>query len=285
MFISDKFVSNTPLISFEIFPPKKESGFEAIRSTVAELGAINPAFISVTCGAGGSGNISRTTQVASLVKKSGADPLAHLTGIGASRTQIRETLAELRDNGVENILALRGDFPKDERSRTQGDFSYAHELISEIREFGGFCIGAAAYPEGHVACEAISLDTEYLKQKQYAGTSFFITQLFFDNDYFYRFLDRAQKASINAPIVPGVMPILSRSQIERMIFLAGASLPAPIIKLLYKYEDSPEDLQKAGIEYAICQMEALIKHGAAGLHIYTMNKPHIAKKAMARLRP
>ena len=284
MFIASKFAADKPIISFEIFPPKKESGLYAITNTIAELGAIEPAFISVTCGAGGSGNASRTTRVASLVKKAGAEPLAHLTCIGATKEQIRETLADLRKNGIENILALRGDFPIDEKGYNQGDFVYAKDLISEIRLFGGFCIGAAAYPEGHVACNALDLDIEYLKQKQDAGASFLITQLFFDNDYFLRFLERARSAGITIPIVPGVMPILSRSQIERMIFLAGASLPSPIIKLLYKYENSPMDLQKAGIEHAICQMEMLLSYGVDGLHIYTMNKPFIAKQAMSRLR-
>ena len=286
MFISQKFSQKKPLISFEIFPPRKESGFEAVRNAVVELGAMKADFISVTCGAGGGGNMANTGQVASLVRSlGGTEPLAHLTCVGAKREAILRTLEGLRADGIENVLALRGDYPKDSAERSEGDYVIACDLIAEIKAYGGFCIGAAAYPEGHVACEDLALDTDYLKRKQEAGADFLITQLFFDNNHFYRFLERAGAAGITLPATAGVMPILSRAQIERMIFMAGASLPSPIIKLLHRYEDKPDDLAKAGVEHAVRQMEELLAHGADGVHIYTMNRPAIARTAMARLRP
>ena len=285
LFIREAFVQKRPVISFEIFPPKKQSRLDSIGDTISRLSIENPDFISVTCGAGGTGSMGLTRDIAARIKQVGkVDSLAHLTCIGADKNTIRETLTALRADGIDNLLALRGDLPSDtDTAPLSADFPHASDLIAEIRNFGGFCIAAACYPEGHVDCEDVYRDIYYLKEKQDMGADFFISQLFFDNDYFYRFLDRARSAGISIPVTAGVMPILGRSQVERMIFLCGASLPSPIIRMLHKYEHSPADLRKAGIERALRQMEDLVHRGAEGIHIYTMNHPDIAQSAMSLL--
>ena len=287
MHIAQKYAEKRPLISFEIFPPKKQSGLDTIGDTIRMLSVEEPDFISVTCGAGGSGSIGLTGDIASLIKREGkSEPLAHLTCVSAGRTAIHDTLSALRAGGVDNVLALRGDPTVGADSgQASGDYRHASDLIADIHAFGGFCIGSAAYPEGHVDCEDIYQDLYHLKHKQDSGVDFFISQLFFDNDYFYRFFDRARSAGISIPVSAGVMPILGRSQVERMIFMCGASLPSPIIRMLHKYEHNPADLRKAGIERAVRQMEDLIHHEVDGVHIYTMNHADIAQTAMKRLRP
>lgn len=186
--------------------------------------------------------------------------------------------------GVENILALRGDLPAGatEDDKPASDYAYARDLIPELVD-AGFCVGAAAYPEGHIACEDLNASVEYLKQKQDAGASFFVTQLFFDNECFYRFRELADKAGITVPITAGIMPFMGKSQISRMVFMCGASLPSPVIKILAKYENDPESLQAAGVDYAAHQLCDLKEHGADGLHLYTMNRPAIAATIMERL--
>ena len=185
---------------------------------------------------------------------------------------------------MENILALRGDLPAGatEDDKPASDYAYARDLIPELVD-AGFCVGAAAYPEGHIACEDLNLSVEHLKQKQDAGASFFVTQLFFDNECFYRFRELADKAGITVPITAGIMPFMGKSQISRMVFMCGASLPSPVIKILAKYENDPESLQAAGVDYAARQLCDLKEHGADGLHLYTMNRPAIAATIMERL--
>jgi methylenetetrahydrofolate reductase (NADPH) len=243
--------------------------------------AYSPDFISVTYGASGKGNSAMTAQIAASIEQHGVHSLAHLTCIGAKRETMLETLDEMKRKGIRNVLALRGDIP--EGFQMGECYRYAEDLIRELRDAGGFCIGAACYPEGHIECGDIDFDTGCLRRKQDAGADFFITQLFFDNDYFYRFLERVRGAGITLPISAGVMPILGRKQIERMIFMCGASLPSGIIKLLHKYENEPEDLRKAGIEYAAKQAESLLANGAQGIHFYTMNKPEIAEYCMKHI--
>jgi methylenetetrahydrofolate reductase (NADPH) len=189
-------------------------------------------------------------------------------------------MADLKGRGIQNVLALRGDIPKGE---TPKEFHLAKDLIPILKE-NGFTVGAAAYPEGHIECEHLWENIEHLKQKQDAGADFFVTQLFFDNRVLYRFLHDAKTAGITAPITCGIMPFLGKSQIQRMVFMCGASLPSPIIKLLAKYEDNPEGLRRAGIDYANKQLKELLNYGVDGLHIYTMNHPDIAQANMAALR-
>ena len=264
-------------VSFEIFPPRGELSMESFRQTLSALSSLSPDFISVTCSAGGSGNHDRTALLASIIQKEyGIASCAHLTCVNSDRQMLDADVQSLRENGVENVLALRGDVIEGVSTRV---FAHAVELMEYLRG-EGFCIGGACYPEGHIECSDPAEDLRHLYTKQQAGAEFFISQLFFDNDCFYRFLDKARAIGISIPILPGVMPILSKAQIERMIFTCGASLPSAIIRILNRYENDPASLQKAGIEYAVSQIRGLWANGADGVHIYTMNRPQIATEIL-----
>ena len=271
--VSELFCGNQPL-SFEIFPPRGDLTEVEARRVAGELAELNPAFISVTYSAGGSGNSGATTTVASLIQNElGVPSVAHLTCQGLTRAMLEETIAEMRAAGIKNVLALRGDPRPD---APQGDFAYAADVIPVLRE-AGFCVGAAAYPEGHVTCTSLEDDIAHLREKQDAGAQFLVTQLFFDNEDFFRFRNLAARAGITAPITCGIMPFMSKNQVSRMIFMCGASLPSPIIRLLNRYEGDDEALRRAGIEYAASQLRGLRDAGADGLHVYTMNKPAVAR--------
>ena len=281
MRISQVFERDDLPVSFEIFPPKGELPVEAAHAIASELAPLDPAFVSVTYSAGGGGNSARTVDVARMAKDDfGLTMCAHLTCMGATRDDVASVLSSLRAAGIENVLALRGDAVP---GRSTSDFRFAKDLIPVVRE-AGFCVGAAAYPEGHIDCLDFAESIRHLKEKQDAGAQFFVTQLFFDNDCALRFLDAARAAGVTAPIVFGIMPFLSKAQISRMVFMCGASLPSPIIKLLARYEDDPEALRAAGVEYACAQLEGLAAAGVDGLHVYTMNRPAIAAAAMEALR-
>lgn len=281
MRISQVFERDVLPVSFEIFPPKGELPVEAAHAIASELAPLDPAFVSVTYSAGGGGNSARTVDVARMAKDDfGLTMCAHLTCMGATRDDVASVLSSLRAAGIENVLALRGDAMP---GRSTSDFRFAKDLIPVVRE-AGFCVGAAAYPEGHIDCLDFAESIRHLKEKQDAGAQFFVTQLFFDNDCALRFLDAARAAGVTAPIVFGIMPFLSKAQISRMVFMCGASLPSPIIKLLARYEDDPEALRAAGVEYACAQLEGLAAAGVDGLHVYTMNRPAIAAAAMEALR-
>lgn len=271
--VSELFCGNQPL-SFEIFPPRGDLTEVEARRVAGELAELNPAFISVTYSAGGSGNSGATTTVASLIQNElGVPSVAHLTCQGLTRAMLEEKIAEMRAAGIKNVLALRGDPRPD---APQGDFAYAADVIPVLRE-AGFCVGAAAYPEGHVTCTSLEDDIAHLREKQDAGAQFLVTQLFFDNEDFFRFRDLAARAGITAPITCGIMPFMSKNQVSRMIFMCGASLPSPIIRLLNRYEGDDEALRRAGIEYAAAQLRGLRDAGVDGLHVYTMNKPAVAR--------
>lgn len=271
--VSELFCGNRPL-SFEIFPPRGDLTEVEARRVAGELAELNPAFISVTYSAGGSGNSGATTTVASLIQNElGVPSVAHLTCQGLTRAMLEEKIAEMRAAGIKNVLALRGDPRPD---APQGDFAYAADVIPVLRE-AGFCVGAAAYPEGHVTCTSLEDDIARLREKQDAGAQFLVTQLFFDNEDFFRFRDLAARAGITAPITCGIMPFMSKNQVSRMIFMCGASLPSPIIRLLNRYEGDDEALRRAGIEYAAAQLRGLRDAGVDGLHVYTMNKPAVAR--------
>ena len=198
----------------------------------------------------------------------------------ASEESIAAAVSDMKGRGIRNVLALRGDLPEGYKP---GDFKLAKDLIPRLTE-AGFCVGAAAYPEGHIDCDSMRLNVEHLKQKEDAGAEFFVSQLFFDNEYFYRFREQAEAAGIRKPITAGIMPFMSKAQISRMVFMCGASLPSPIIKLLARYENDPASLRQAGIEYACRQLTDLQEHGVDGLHVYTMNNPEIARAAMCALK-
>lgn len=282
MKIANLFKENKKTVfSFEVFPPKKDSPIESVYSKMEELCTLKPDFISVTYGAGGTVGHSRTCEIASKIKYDfGVESVAHLTCVNSTKEDIDINLADLKANGIENILALRGDYV--EGVEPKHDFKYASDLCEyiektdEYREF--FDIGGGCYPEVHGEAEDEIEDILNLKKKVDAGASHLISQLFFDNNAYYRFIERAKIARINVPIEAGIMPITNKNQITRMVSMSGACLPAKFSKILQKYENKPEALRDAGIAYAIEQIVDLIANGVDGIHLYTMNNPYIAQK-------
>lgn len=277
MHIQELFKDKKVVFSFEIFPPKPTSSIDTVYSTIEALSGLRPDFISVTYGAGGSTNDNRTCELSSLIKnKYGIEALAHLTCISSGKDVIDGILGKLEESGVENVLALRGDIPKDDLTR--GDFNNAYELIEYIKSKSDFGISAACYPEGHVESRNLEQDIEALKRKVEAGAVHSISQLFFDNNYFYNFLNRVEQKGIDIPIQAGIMPITNTKQIKRVVSLCGATLPSKFIKIMDKYEDDLDALRDAGIAYALDQIIDLISTGVRGIHLYTMNNPYVAKK-------
>jgi methylenetetrahydrofolate reductase (NADPH) len=277
MSIAELFKTKNTVYSFEIFPPKKTSPIDTIYSTLNQLEGLKPDFISVTYGAGGNPADSSTRDIASIIKnKYGIKPLAHLTCVNNNRQEMAEILGQLKEHGIDNIMALRGDINPDVPPRT--DFRYASELVEFIQGQGKFNISGACYPEGHVESESLIDDIHNLRKKVDAGVEHLVTQLFFDNSVFYSFVERARIAGINVPISAGIMPVLNKNQIERMVSLTAASLPAKFTKMISKYEHHPEALRDAGIAYAIDQIVDLISNGVQGIHLYTMNNPMVARR-------
>lgn len=265
------------VMSFEVFPPKPTADESVIYRTLDGLSGLHPDFISVTYGAGGGKNSNKTIKIAADVKKIyGIESVAHLPCINLSKQEAIEILDSLQENGIENILALRGDISSD--TEPNGTFSHANELIEFINERYDFNIIAACYPEGHTESKSFVEDMAYLKQKVDCGVSHLITQLFLDNDYFYSFRERADIAGIHVPIEAGIMPVTNKAQIERMVKLCGIKLPKKFMTVMERYEHNPEALRDAGIAYAIDQIVDLISHDVDGIHLYTMNNPYVAKR-------
>ncbi|MEG0416920.1 MAG: methylenetetrahydrofolate reductase [Gordonibacter sp.] len=272
-------------VSFEIFPPKGDLTLESAHEVAARLAPLLPDFISVTYSAGGSGNGRATADIAAMIHDDFDLPtVAHLTCMGATEESLAVAVDDLKRKGIVNVLALRGDrVPGAAPCEGPGSFRFAKDLIMRLSD-EGFCVGAAAYPEGHIECTDFRASVAHLRQKQDAGACFFVTQLFFDNAYFYRFREAARASGIEVPLACGIMPFLGKAQIQRMVFMCGASLPSGIIKLLAKYEDDPASLRAAGIEYACEQLADLQENGVDGLHVYTMNQPDIARACTDALR-
>lgn len=262
--------------SFEVFPPKSTSSVDVIYNALDQLGDLHPDFISVTYSAGGSGNSGLALDIASKVKAMGVTPVLHLPCINYTREQIDATLAEAQSRGIDHILALRGDINPD--IPPVKDFAYASDLISYLRSKGDFDIAAACYPEGHPDADSLEQDIENLKIKVDAGADHLITQLFFDNAFFWNFREKAAAKGINVPIEAGIMPVVNKKQIERMVTTCGASLPQKFVKIMQKYEHNPEALRDAGIAYAIDQIIDLAAGDVDGIHLYTMNNPYVAQK-------
>lgn len=280
MLIRDKFKNKSPLISFEIFPPKREYPVETIYSTIDALNDMKPDFISVTYGAGGSTK-DTTVDIASFIKnKYDLSALAHLTCLTSTKGEVEETLKSLKSKGVRNILALRGDYPEGAGPDYVGPdhYRYAKDLIAHIKRNDDFCIGAACYPEKHLECESLEKDLVYLKEKVDAGVDFLVTQLFFDNETFYSFKEKTDKLGINVPMIAGILPVLGKKQVERIVELSGCSLPKKFLRILEKYEYKPEALKEAGIAYAIEQIIDLLSWGIDGIHVYTMNRPKTTRR-------
>jgi methylenetetrahydrofolate reductase (NADPH) len=285
MLIRDLFGQKKRTLSFEVFPPVREGNLESLFKTVAELKELKPDFISVTYGAGG-GTRDKTIEIASrVINEFGSEALAHLTCVAATQNDIARIVEEMKTHNIENILALRGDPPKGEEKfvRPAGGFGFANELVSFIRGLNGFCIGVAGYPEGHPEASSFDDDLKNLKRKVDAGADFIVTQLFFNNDDFYRFRDRALALKINLPIIPGIFPILNYKQVLRITDLCGAKIPSALGEKLCWLKDKPEDVEKYGIEYAQKQASDLVRNEVHGLHICTMNQSRAARKIVREL--
>ncbi len=264
------------IFSLEVFPPKKTSSVDVIYKTLEELGDIHPDFISVTFGAGGSGNSRYALDIASKISENGIIPMLHLPCINFTKEEIDSALDEAKSHGIENILALRGDLNPDITPVKQ--FSHASDLIPYIKTRGEFDVAGACYPEGHPDSETLDEDIENLRKKVDSGADHLITQLFFDNEYFYNFRDKAVKAGINVPIEAGIMPVVNKNQIERMVTTCGASLPHKFVKIMQKYGQNPEAMRDAGIAYAINQIVDLAASDVDGIHLYSMNNAYVARK-------
>lgn len=279
MKIPQLFKNGKTVFSFEIFPPKKDGSFESLNQTLDGLSGLNPDFISVTYNAGGNtrtGKLS-TLEIVQLIKeKYHIESAAHLTCVSSSKEDIDGIIKEMEERGIENVLALRGDITPEMTPKK--DFLHASDLIAYMKQRSGFSFSGACYPEGHLESPSIDEDIENLKKKVDAGADHLISQLFFDNDLFYRFLDKARSVGINVPIEAGIMPCVNAKQIQRMVATCGASLPRKFIRMLNRYENDPDSMRDAGVAYAVDQIVDLCANGADGIHLYTMNKPDIAQK-------
>ncbi|MCR4960625.1 MAG: methylenetetrahydrofolate reductase [NAD(P)H] [Lachnospiraceae bacterium] len=278
MNIAELFKHKKAVYSLEVFPPKKADSIDTVYNTLYGLRGLPVDYISVTYGAGGSEvQRSKTAEIASLIKKEyGIEPISHLTCVGSTKDELRETLENLRNIGVWNILALRGDLPAE--GTPVMAFFHANELAAFIKEFDpAFNVTGACYPECHVDAANLDEDIENLKKKVDAGVSQLTTQLFFDNDIFYSFRDKVEKAGITVPISAGIMPITKKSQVERTVAMCGASIPPKFARLISKYADSPEALNQAGLSYAVDQITDLVANDTRGVHVYTMNNVDTAK--------
>ena len=276
MRIKELFSKGT-VFSFEVFPPKKTSSIDTVYKTLEELKGLKPDFISVTFGAGGSENSGLSIDIAKKIKDDlGIESAVHLPCINYTKTEIEGILEQFKAQGIENILALRGDIVPG--VPIKHDFRYASDLVKFIKKHGDFDIAGACYPEGHMETEDIVTDVLNLKKKVDAGAQHLISQLFFDNSMFYSFIERTKIAGIKVPIEAGIMPVTNKTQIERMVAMCGASLPPKFTKMIQKYEHNPEALRDAGIAYAIDQIVDLVSNGVDGIHLYTMNNAYVATK-------
>lgn len=267
------FDKKMPVISFEIFPPKNDEDGEKLNKLIAHLKVLkkyDPAFVSLTYGAGGTTRGSSLNIINRVQQEVGVNIMPHFTCVCTSRRQVEDYLKEIQDFGIKNILALRGDIPEGIESK-DFDFHYANELVKFIKSKTDLSIGVAGYPEGHIDCDDLSLDLINLKRKVDCGADAIFTQMFFDNDKFFGFCDRARTAGIETPIIPGLLPVTSYSQLDRMLSMGRVSLPQKLKERLDKFKDSPDDVRKVGIEFACYQVQHLIDSEVAGLHFYTLN--------------
>lgn len=283
MKIIDRLNEDKIHISFEVFPPKTDEGYDNVVSAVDKIAELDPAFISVTYGAGG-GTSKNTAKIAAHIKNDlNVLSLAHLTCASSTKEDVRNVIGNLRQLGIENILALRGDIPEGMKFPAPDRFRYAYELVREIKKYGDFCIGAACYPEGHVENEHKLDDIRYLKQKVDSGVDFLTTQMFFDNDIHYTFLYRIREAGITVPVLPGIMPVTSAAQMKKSQVLSGTVFPRRFLAILDRFGSSPAAMRQAGIAYATDQIIDLLANGVKNIHIYSMNKPDVAAAIMNNL--
>lgn len=283
MKIKDILKEKTPHISFEVFPPKTDAGFESVLSATDQIAALKPSYMSVTYGAGG-GTSKNTVNIASHIKHDlGVTSLAHLTCVSSTKEHVDGVISELKKQGIENVLALRGDIPKDSTFPLPNQYKYACELVEEIKSKGDFCVGGACYPEGHVDTEHKKDDIRNLKTKVDCGVDFLTTQMFFDNTIFYNFLYRIREIGITIPVVPGIMPVTKGSQMKRICEMSGTVLPQRFRDVLDRFGEDPKAMQQAGIAYATDQIIDLFANGINHVHVYSMNNPLVAKAIMNNL--
>lgn len=277
MSIADILNSKKVSLSFEVFPPKKKEALESIKETALSLTKLNPDFISVTFGAGGTTK-GYTAEIAEAIENNGTTSLAHLTCVRSTTEALEYTISDLKKRNIKNVLALRGDYPKDAVTGENvfpSGFTHASDLVTMLKN-EGLCVGGACYPEGHPESSSRETDIDNLKYKVDAGVDFLTTQMFFDNDMLYSFLYRLQSAGIHVPVLAGIMPITNANQVSRMVDLSNAYIPRKLLAICDRFRDSPQAMMQAGIAYATDQIIDLISNGVRGIHIYTMNKPEIA---------
>jgi len=282
MKISEILERNKLSLSFEIFPPKQDSLYDSVIACADELASLDPDFISVTYGAGG-GTSANTVRIASHLRDAGVTPLAHLTSLSSTKEEVHAVVDQLKELKIENVLALRGDRPKDPDFVPPGGYEHASDLVRDIKSRGDFCVGGACYPEGHPESAHKDRDLDYLKIKVDAGCSFLTTQMFFENNILYSFLYRAQARGITVPVLAGIMPVTNGAQIKRMIELSNAYLPPKFLALVDRFGESPEAMKQAGIAYATEQIIDLVTNGVRGIHIYAMNKPDVVKRIVSNV--
>ena len=283
MRISERFGRNRPVFSFEFFPPKTDAGFAALYRNIQDLKRLDPDFVSVTWGAGGSTRSKTVELVIEIERAIGLTAMAHLSCIGSSPAQLAETLQRLRGGGIDNVLALGGDRPADYQP-PEGAFRYANELVAFVRERFDLCIGAACYPETHPAAPSPEADLDHLARKVEAGVDFLVTQLFFDNADYFAFVERARARGIRVPIVAGIMPVLNAASIRRMTSLSGARLPSELQAELARVEHDDERTREVGVEWATLQCRELLERGVPGIHFYTLNKSTATRAIFEKLR-
>lgn len=286
MKIIDLLNKNKLTLSFEVFPPKTQSSFESVKSATEEIAKLSPAYMSVTYGAGG-GTSKYTLDIAkNIMKEHGVPTLAHLTCVSSTKEKVSEMISLIKDAGIKNVMALRGDIPEDRKDedRSTWDYRYAVDLVRELKSADSdFCIGGACYPEIHPESSSQKDDIKYLKEKVDAGCDFLTTQMFFDNNLLYNFLYKIREEGIVIPVIPGVMPITNANQVDRAIKLSGSFMPQRFKSLVDKFGSNPSGMMQAGIIYATDQIIDLFANGITNVHVYSMNKPEVAKKIMENL--
>lgn len=267
-----------PSLSFEVFPPKNNANYESIRAAVEEVASLMPSYISVTYGAGGGTSDYTVALAADVQDRYHLPVLAHLSCVNATRQGVVAQLDAMRKRGIANVLALRGDMPPGSAPQEHWGYRYAGELVAELREYGGFCVGGACYPEGHTESPSQKEDILHLKEKVDAGCAFLTTQMFFDNNVYYNFLFKARDAGIRVPIVAGIMPVTNAAQIKRIVALSGTALPQRFRYILDRFGDNPATMRQAGIAYATEQIVDLFANGVQAVHVYSMNNAFVARK-------
>ncbi len=282
MKISEILSTRRLTLSFEVFPPKEASGLDSVMACTDELARHQPDFVSVTYGAGG-GTSANTVKIASHLLESGVTPIAHLTCLSSTKAEVHRIVDELKARGIVNVLALRGDRPKDPDFAPPGDYRFASDLVADVKSRGDFCVGGACYPEGHPESGNKDADLDNLKRKVDAGCDFLTTQMFFDNNMLYSFLYRAQAKGVTVPVLAGIMPVTNGSQLKRMVSLSNAYLPPKFLSLVDRFGDKPEAMRQAGIAYATEQIIDLVANGVRGIHVYAMNKSDVVSRIVGNV--